>query len=304
MLIRLPFTPPYDWLAISGFLKSRAIPGVEWVDDRGHYHRVIHIGGAHGTICVSPEPDGQALRLSISGVAVRHHDAVARRVADIFDLAADPHAIGGVLGRDPFLAPLVAARPGLRVPGAWDGFELAIRAILGQQITVAAATRLAGRLVAAFGVPQPNPDYPSLSHVFPSPDRIAATDLTVLGMPASRARALSALASAAYAEPDLFAVGGSLEASIARLTSIKGIGDWTAHYIAMRALRQPDAFPPADIGLMRALSDPRGIRPSPRELLARAESWRPWRADAAVHLWLSEGFTFRNCAPSNPHPQG
>ena len=287
-VIHLPFAPPYDWAAMSSFLKSRAIPGVECVDASGHYHRLILTGGVRGTICVSPEPDTTTLRLSISGAMAAHHHAIVNRVRDIFDLAADPQAIAGVLGRDPDLGPLLHIRPGLRVPGAWDGFELAIRAILGQQITVAAATRLAGKLVARFGVPLDNPWCPFLTHAFPSPDIIAESDLSVLGMPASRARALSALATVARAEPDLFAIGSALETSIARLKTVKGIGDWTAQYIAMRALRQSDAFPAADIGLMRALSDAKGIRPTPTELLARAESWRPWRAYAALHLWMSE----------------
>ncbi len=286
IVILLPFVPPYDWSAISGFLASRAIPGVERVDAAGRYHRIVMVDGTPGGITISPEAG--ALRLAIQGPASAHHPAIAARVARIFDLAVDPALIQAQLGGDPFLGPLLAARPGLRVPGAWDGFELAIRAILGQQISVVAATRLAGKLVARFGTPLADIGIAGLTHVFPSPAIIAAADLTVLGMPTSRARALSALAAAVLADPELFALGQPLESAIARLKAVKGIGDWTAHYIAMRALRQPDAFPTADIGLMRALADRDGRRPTPAELLSRAEAWRPWRAYAALHLWMSE----------------
>jgi 3-methyladenine DNA glycosylase/8-oxoguanine DNA glycosylase len=305
-MIRLSFTPPYYWAAIAGFLASRAIPGVEWVDDAGHYRRVITIAGSQGTICVAPAINDAALALSIAGIDADHHAAISTRVARIFDLAADPRAIAADLSLDPVLGPLVAARPGLRVPGAWDGFELAIRAILGQQISVVAATRLAGKLVARFGTPLADTAIPGLSHAFPSPEVVAAADLTVLGMPTSRARALSALAAAALGDPDLFALGQPLEIALARLKAVKGIGDWTAHYIAMRALRQPDAFPTADIGLMRALADSQGTRPSPAELLSRAEAWRPWRAYAALHLWMSEGIPspLRYSAPSSRHRPG
>jgi 3-methyladenine DNA glycosylase/8-oxoguanine DNA glycosylase len=286
--LRLPFIAPYDWAAMSGFLGSRAFPGIERVDERGYYHRVVCIDGDVGTIEVSLAPDAAALRVVISDAIAPHHEAVANRVADIFDLAADPDDIMRVLGRDPTLTPLLKARPGLRVPGTWDGFELAIRAILGQQITVTAASRLAGKLVARFGEVLAEPASPALTHLFPAPDLIARSDLTVLGMPVARARALSALAQAAVLDPLLFAPRQPLGRSIARLKSVKGIGDWTAHYIAMRALRQADAFPAADIGLMRAMTDATGARPNPAGLLARAEAWRPFRAYAALHLWMSE----------------
>jgi AraC family transcriptional regulator, regulatory protein of adaptative response / DNA-3-methyladenine glycosylase II len=203
-----------------------------------------------------------------------------------FDLAADPLSIAAHLGADPVLAPLLKLRPGLRVPGAWDGFELAIRAVLGQQITVVAAIRLAGRLVATYGQPLAAPDR-FLTHVFPTPQALAKADLASLGMPRSRAATLSSVAAAALANPDLFGAHCDLEEAIGRLRAIPGIGEWTAQYIALRQLREPDAFPAADIGLMRALADAKGQRPSAQQLLARAESWRPWRAYAAQHLWAS-----------------
>jgi AraC family transcriptional regulator of adaptative response / DNA-3-methyladenine glycosylase II len=232
----------------------------------------------------------------------------------VFDLAADPCLISSHLAQDELLAPLVAARPGLRVPGGWDGFELAVRAILGQQITVPAASRLAGKLVQAYGSPLAESlasTVDGLTHVFPPPQRLAKEDLATLGMPRSRALALSSLASAVVSDPAIFGPARGLEEAIAKLRALPGIGEWTAQYIAMRELREPDAFPAADIGLMRALAGPDGRRPTPVELLTRAESWRPWRAYAALHLWLrdarsvasapaalSEGTGGRNDQPS------
>jgi AraC family transcriptional regulator of adaptative response / DNA-3-methyladenine glycosylase II len=197
--------------------------------------------------------------------------------------------IGAHLALDPVLAQLVAARPGLRVPGAWDGFELAVRAIFGQQITVPAATKLLGRLVEAHGalLPAATKDVEGLSHLFPSPTRLAKTNLAALGMPNARAMAVTSLARAISADPTIFSRGASLEEAIAKLRSLPGIGEWTAQYIAMRELREPDAFPAADIGLMRAMAAADGRRPSPAQLLSRAERWRPWRAYAALHLWAA-----------------
>jgi AraC family transcriptional regulator of adaptative response / DNA-3-methyladenine glycosylase II len=207
----------------------------------------------------------------------------------VFDLAADPDSIAIQLAKDQALAPLVAARPGLRVPGAWDGFELAVRAVLGQQVTVAAAIRLAGKLVARYGEPLASPDAETnLTHVFPDAAVLARADLSTLatlGLPRSRAAALSTVAAAVVADPEIFAAGRSLEEAIAQLRSLPGVGEWTAQYIAMRQLREPDAFPAADIGLLRAMASSAGLRPSASELLARAERWRPWRAYAAQHLW-------------------
>jgi AraC family transcriptional regulator of adaptative response / DNA-3-methyladenine glycosylase II len=196
-------------------------------------------------------------------------------------------AIGAHLSRDAALAPYVAARPGLRVPGAWDGFELAVRAILGQQITVGAATRLAGQLVARFGE-KITTFNPGLTHVFPTPRQLAEADLAVIGMPNPRRMALASLAAAVAADPNIFGPRRSLDEAITQLRSLAGIGEWTAQYIAMRELREPDAFPAADIGLLRAMRDHNGVRPSPATLVTHAEQWRPWRAYAALHLWASE----------------
>jgi AraC family transcriptional regulator of adaptative response / DNA-3-methyladenine glycosylase II len=288
LAITLPYAPPYDWAAMIAFLRSRAIPGVECVDAAGRYHRVVALGTTHGTITVEHDARNGAVRARIRFPDVTALATIVARIRRIFDLGADPIAIAGHLATDPLLSPRISARPGLRVPGAWDGFELAIRAVLGQQITVAAATRLAGKLVAAYGAPLDIAAPDGLNHVFPRPERLIDADLRHLGMPGARARTLSNLAAAAVADPQLFAPGQSLEGAIARLREIPGIGDWTAQYIAMRALRQPDAFPAADIGLMRALAGPDGRRPTATQLAAQAEGWRPWRAYAALHLWTSE----------------
>ena len=251
------------------------------------YRRTIAMDGACGTVQVWPDTRGTALRAKIQFPQVTALSAIAGRLRRVFDLAADPVAIGAHLSADPRLAPLVAAHPGLRVPGAWDGFELAVRAVLGQQITVGAATKLAGKLVAAYGEPFPSHD--GLTHVFPSPQKLAGMDLRPLGMPSSRASALSSLAAAFAADPRLsHNCARGLDDAILRLRALPGIGEWTAQYIAMRALREPDAFPASDIGLLRAMASSDGLRPTPVQLLAGAERWRPWRAYAVLHLWFSE----------------
>jgi AraC family transcriptional regulator, regulatory protein of adaptative response / DNA-3-methyladenine glycosylase II len=282
--ILLRYPPPYDWPAMLDFLQLRAIAGVESVAD-GVYRRTIGLDGLQGSVMVRPVA-GHALQATIRFPRLASLPAIIARLRRVFDLAADPGAIAMQLAEDPMLAPLVAARPGLRVAGAWDGFELAIRAVLGQQITVAAAIRLAGKLVAAYGENLADGDG-VLTHVFPRPERIAAADLATLGVPRSRAATLSAIAAAVVADPQILGAGRSLAESVARLRQIPGIGEWTAQYIAMRQLREPDAFPAADIGLMRAMATADGLRPTAAELLARAERWRPWRAYAAQHLWSS-----------------
>jgi len=286
--LKLAYRPPYDWDAMLAFLAARAIPGVETVE-HDRYARTIAVGDGRGVLTVESAA-GARLAVTVRFPQLRALPIIIARVRRVFDLAADPVAIGQHLAQDPALASLVAARPGMRVPGAWDGFELAVRAVLGQQITVSAATGLAGRLVRAHGEPLPEAasDVAGLSHVFPTAARLAGQDFASLGMPRARASALSSLAAAAAADPALFGPRASLEEAIARLRSLAGIGEWTAQYIAMRELREPDAFPAADIGLLRAMAGADGYRPTPTALLARAERWRPWRAYAALHLWASE----------------
>ena len=287
MIILLRYRPPYDWPAMASFLKARAIPGVEVVSN-DRYARTIEIEGVHGVVAVEPAA-GHALRIAIRCSRLPALPSIIARLRRVFDLSADPQAIGAQLAEDPMLAPLVAARPGLRVPGAWDGFELAVRAVLGQQITVTAAVGLAGKLVARYGqlLAGTRLSTDGLTHVFPRPERLASANLATLGMPRMRAAALTSLAAAVVADPQVLGAGRSLTASVAQLRALPGIGEWTAQYISMRELREPDAFPAGDVGLLRALADVEGKRPTSRELLARAERWRPWRAYAAQHLWAS-----------------
>ena len=286
--LRLAYTGAYDWAGMAGWLGARAIPGVETIAADGRYVRAVALDGTFGTIEVRPpEPGAQALVAVIRIGALGTLLAVVERVKRIFDLGADPEAIEAHLRADPLLASSIARRPGLRVPGAWDGFELAVRAVLGQQITVGAATRLAGRLVERFGTPLPARLLvaPGIEAVFPAPAALVEADIAAIGMPRARAEAIRTIARAALAEPELFQPCHDLPAAIARLRALPGIGEWTAQYIAMRALREPDAFPAADIGLMRALTGVDGARPSERAVAARAAAWRPWRAYAALHLW-------------------
>ncbi len=280
----LRYQPPYEWPAMLEFLRQRAITGLESVTD-GRYSRTVLLDEIQGSISIEPAA-GNALRAGIRVSKLSIVPGIIARLRRVFDLAADPLAIALHLSKDPVLAPLVAKRPGLRVPGAWDGFELAIRAVLGQQITVTAAVRLAARLVRTFGEPIATPAH-GLSHFFPRPEVLANADLTTLGMPKSRAATLSAVAAALVENPEIFANNCGLEEAVQRLRAIRGVGEWTAQYIALRQLREPDAFPASDLGVMRALADERGVRPKAEEVLARAERWRPWRAYAAQHLWAA-----------------
>jgi AraC family transcriptional regulator, regulatory protein of adaptative response / DNA-3-methyladenine glycosylase II len=285
LVIRLPYRPPYDWPAIAAFLQARAIPGVEDVS-ASQYVRTIEIDRVHGVVALEPT-DRHALKVAIRFPRVASLPVIIERVRRIFDLAADPDGIDAHLAEDPALAPLVAARPGLRVPGAWDGFELAVRAVLGQQITVRAAVGLAGQLVHRYGEPLAESlrVATQLTHVFPRPERIATADLTTIGVPRPRARALSSLAAALAEDPHFLGAGRSLNEFVKRLASVPGIGRWTAQYIAMRELREPDAFPMGDIGLKRALARLDRRVATSRDMLDRSERWRPWRAYAAQHLW-------------------
>jgi AraC family transcriptional regulator of adaptative response / DNA-3-methyladenine glycosylase II len=285
--LHLPWMAPYDWQAMLAFLAARTVDGVELVDDAGGYARVVSTPAGPGIIRVAPEGEGLRARIMLPDVTALA--GVVGGIRRVFDLAADPAAIDGHLRRDPMLAPLVARRPGLRVPGTWDGFEGGVRAILGQQITVRGAIGLAGRLARGHGRPLPaDIATPGLVRAFPQAQALAEADLSGAGLPRQRARALQAFARAALADPGLLDAGADLDTTIARLCALRGIGDWTAHYMALRALREPDAFPAGDIALRRILPTAGGARPSAAALAARAEDWRPWRGYAAQHLWTAE----------------
>jgi AraC family transcriptional regulator, regulatory protein of adaptative response / DNA-3-methyladenine glycosylase II len=275
--------PPFDWASIVAFLAARAIPGVEAVDG-DLYRRSILVDGVAAVLGIGPAGD-DGLDVSVDGPTSTA--AIEPRLRRWFDLDADVAAIDAHLGHDPVLAPLVAARPGLRVPGAWDPFELAVRAIVGQQVSVAGARTIAGRIVARAGDRLPIPSG-SVVALFPTPDQLAAADLSGIGMPGARARAIVGLASAGAADPGLLAPSDDLDEIARRLRALPGIGEWTAQYVALRGLKHPDAFPASDLGILRALAGPDGRRPTPAEALARAEAWRPYRAHAAQHLWSAD----------------
>lgn len=278
MRLRLEYQGPYDWPAMLGFLAARAVVGMETVID-GVYSRSIGLNGVHGTVSVWPG-DGDALEVELDFPDAAAVPEIVARLRRLFDLDADLPTMQRHLAADPLLAPLIAERPGLRVPGAWDGLELAFRAVLGQQITVVGAIRLAGKLLAQYGEPLRS-SVPGLTHVFPRAAVLANADLATLGMPKSRGRTLSGVAQALLDDPLLF------ESGTARLLALHGIGDWTAQYIALRQLRDMDGFPTGDVGLLRALEVLEGERMTARELSARAEAWRPFRGYAAQVLWTS-----------------
>ena len=283
----LPYRPPYDWETMRRFLARRALEGMEVVDDES-YRRVITLDDATGTIAVRHAPEESALRVTVRFPQLPALPVIIARIRRMFDLSAEPGAIAAVLSADPVLAPLVAERPGLRVPGAWDGFEIAVRAILGQQITLTAATRLAQKVVAQLGekmaddLPQPG-----LTHAFPRPEFFDAKTMAKIGMPLARAQALAGVARAVIDDPHLFDPRRDLAEAVTRLRQLPGIGEWTAQYIALRALGESDAFLAGDVALQRKLAG-RGPRLTAAQLLARAEHWRPWRGYAVLHLWMDD----------------
>lgn len=289
IVLRLRYRPPYDWESMLGFLAARAIPGVELVEN-GCYRRTVEVGNSVGSISVEHLPQRQSLNVTIHFPKVQLLPEIVNRVRRLFDVGADIETIDEHLSHDPQLAPWVALRPGLRAPGGWDGFELAVRAILGQQVSVTAARRLAAQLVALHGKPvrESYANRSGLTRTFPSAKRLAKAASIGLGMPAPRLNALQALAKAVADDPNLFRPFGTIEETVARLRGLPGIGEWTAHCIALRAMREMDAFPASDIGLLRGAAKMDGAPATPVALRLRAESWRPWRAYAAQHLWAAD----------------
>jgi AraC family transcriptional regulator of adaptative response / DNA-3-methyladenine glycosylase II len=275
---QLRFRPPFDWEALLGFLGPRAIPGVESVRD-GAYRRAITLGDQTGWLEIERASITDELTLHIHFPESTRLLQIVSRVRRMFDLDADPLVISSQLRKDVLLGPLVRLRGGLRVPGAFDGFELGIRAILGQQVSVAGATTLAGRLVSMFGRPLETMGV-GLTHAFPSAQTLAEADLASIGVPGKRAEALRQFAMAASSGELPFENVVDPADFQRRLQEIPGIGAWTAQYIALRALGEPDAFPAGDLVLLRAA----GVKTA-RQLEERAETWRPWRGYAALHLW-------------------
>jgi AraC family transcriptional regulator, regulatory protein of adaptative response / DNA-3-methyladenine glycosylase II len=278
-VFRLRFRPPLDWDAMLAYLAPRATPGVELVAD-GCYRRTISVGEGvfQGAMEASLDKSGAAVVVRIRIADPRWLFFVVERVRHMFDLNADPFEIRAHLGRDPTFVHILAKRSGLRVAGCWDGFELAVRAVLGQQVTVKGATTLAGRLAHTFGTPVNLCN--GLARAFPSAKTLADADLREIGLPTARAETIRALARAVADGRIVFTSVGDVQGFLARFRALPGIGEWTAQYVAMRALGDPDAFPASDLGLLRAAAVSQ-----PRELERRSLAWRPWRAYAAMYLW-------------------
>jgi 3-methyladenine DNA glycosylase/8-oxoguanine DNA glycosylase len=291
----VPYREPFDWGAALDFLAVRAIRGVETVAE-GVYARAIAFGDDMGVIRVARGTTPHSLALVIPPQMSTHAHAIAERVRRVFDLKADPAAIDAHLAHDPLLRPLVKRHPGTRVPGAWDPFETAIRAVVGQQVTVKAATTITSRLVERYGERVDAGDVEARNEergdgkpckLFPTPDRLANARLPKLGLPGARARTIRNVA-AAVANGEV-ALDGSLDLDdlVERLLAIDGIGPWSAHYIAMRACAEPDAFPSGDLGVKKGalLLNPK--LENEKAIREHAEAWRPWRAYAAMLLWKS-----------------
>jgi AraC family transcriptional regulator of adaptative response / DNA-3-methyladenine glycosylase II len=279
IVLRLGVRPPLDGAALLAFFAARSVCGVE-LRTTSTLTRSLSL--PHGAAVVELEPDVTHLVVRLWLDDVRDLGAAVDRCRRLFDVDADPDAIAAVLGADPLLAPLVRARPGLRVPGCADAEEIAVRAVLGQQVTVIRATALASRLADQLGARLPQPRH-GIDRLFPSSAVIAEADLDGLGITGERAATLRRLTTAlASGDVDL-GPGADGAKAHAALLAIRGIGEWTATYIAMRGLREPDAFPAGDLGLRRAFANAGGG--DARALCARAERWRPWRAYATVHLW-------------------
>jgi AraC family transcriptional regulator of adaptative response / DNA-3-methyladenine glycosylase II len=290
LVIRLPYRPPLDWSALLDFLRPRATPGVESVQE-GAYLRTIRVGEATGVIDVRPDKAEPVLKVRIELPGYRFLMQVVERVRRIFDLGADPFRIANDLSRDPRLKPLLDRRPGLRVPGVWDGFELAVNALLGQQLTVGDSTEVAGRLVRTFGKPF-HTSVPGLTHLFPKPEDLMGADLSKVNICRFRAATIRALARSVCSGELTFTASMTLEETISRIRTVSGVGEDTAHYIAMRVFGEPDAFPFADPALTGSFAE--GGAPASAKQIGRiSEDWRHWRAYAAMHLLAGNAATAR-----------
>ncbi len=280
-VFHLGFRPPYNWNAMLDFLAPRCTPGVDLVENSS-YRRSISVDGARGWLEVSFHEENHCLIARVHFPHPHSLFTITERIRRMFDLDADWQSIEATLASDPMLPRLMKANPGVRLPGSWDSFELTVRAVLGQQISVKGATTLAGRMARLFG--KPFSPAKGLTHLFPTAEALAKADLAPVGLTNARAQTIQVLAKAVTRGEIRF--DGVLDTAdfISRITELPGIGNWTAQYIAMRALADPDAFPSGDIALMRGLAVD-----SARELEQRAEAWRPWRAYAAIYLWRAAG---------------
>jgi AraC family transcriptional regulator of adaptative response / DNA-3-methyladenine glycosylase II len=284
-ILDLSYRPPYNWDRMLAFFQRRAIPGVEHVAN-GIYRRTVRLGSGRGEIAVRHATRGFGLRLEICLTDDRNLMIVVERVKRMFDLDANPNAIHWTLRHDPLLDRLIRQAPGLRLPGSWDPFETAVRAVIGQQISVKGAVTQMGRLVRQAGRPYDSAEDVHLTHFFPEAAELADMDWTAIGMPGARKTTLRLLAEKVASGALSLEEAAGLPAFIDAMTQMRGIGEWTANYIAMRALGEPDAFPASDLGILKALQEGPD-RPTGKQASTRAENWRPWRAYACMYLWHS-----------------
>jgi len=285
LTLQLGYNPPYNWKGIIDYLGPRIIPGVEAINDQS-YSRTFQFGGKAASLTVTPHPDKNILLVTLHGPDVSHIPQILARVRNIFDLDSNINVINHHLSAHADLSWRIANNPGIRVIGAWEPFELTIRAILGQQVTVAAATTLTGRIVARFGGKVSSP-CPSLTHIFPTPEILADADLSGLGITGSRIKAIQNLARVLREDPAFFQLPTSLTDFITRMCELPGIGAWTANYVAMRAMGETDAFPASDLALLKHMQGD-GKLPTARELEKISDDWRPWRAYAAMYIWANK----------------
>lgn len=285
LTVRLPYRRPFDWPRVLEFFAARATPGVEAVAGDA-YFRTIRSNDDHGVVEVRPDRRDGYLSLTLHSINTNALFESVQKAREVFDLDAPIAEIRETLGRDAVLRDLLRRNAGPRVPGSWDGFEITIRAILGQQISVKAATTLAGRIAAQYGdpldLPGTNVDA-GLSRLFPTPQRLMRARLGNIGLVRSRAETIRRVAAAVHHGELQFDLAQDPSAFVDAMTAIRGVGDWTAQYVAMRALKNPDAFPGSDLGLIKAIEYPGRV--TAKELMTRAEEWRPWRAYAALLLW-------------------
>jgi DNA-3-methyladenine glycosylase II len=283
--LELPFKRPFDWTRMLGFIGGRASAGVESVED-GVYRRAVEWRGADGTLAARPHEKKHRLIVTIEGDIRRHAEELAEPLARMFDLHADPREIGRCLSADSLLAPLVDAAPGLRVPGAWSGFELVVRTIVGQQVSVKGASTIMNRIVQRAGRRIEGHPHEATAWRFPTPGELAAADLDKIGMPTRRIETVQRFAQAvASGALPLDTPGADIGQLKRDMLAMPGIGPWTVGYVAMRALRDSDAWPDADLVLMQAIAKRNPSLIKPAQQRAHTEHWRPWRAYAAMHLW-------------------
>jgi AraC family transcriptional regulator of adaptative response / DNA-3-methyladenine glycosylase II len=280
---RLRYRPPLATEPLIRFLADRAIPAVEMFDG-STFHRALRTSeGRPAVIGLTPRPDGDEMTMRVTADEMGDPATFERMARRLFDLDADPRAIDTALSADPAIEPLVLATPGIRLPGAADGFELVVRAILGQQISVRAARTFAGRIVEASGTPLQRP-VDGVTHLFPSAEQLTEGSLRSLGLTKARAATLQRVAELVAAGDLDLSGAADREMTAARLLAVPGIGPWTTSYVSMRALGDPDAFPAGDLGVRMGF-EALGLPSSPAAVRERAERWRPWRAYAVMHLW-------------------